>query len=224
MWNNRNDLATRQQFRADYRMKPDTFMDIQKQSPRSVLVFRDRCFPANFAKFLRTLFLREHFQRLLLDTFTLVRNRLEKPDTRFREAFLIEKKVVIAFRSSNRRCSMKKDVFRNFTFFTEKHPWQVLFFNKVLGLRPATLLKKRLWHMCFPLNFAKFQRKPFLRNTFGRLLLCFMAFSDWEFLPQLFKSIWFWKIDCGKHYHLSKYFIKFPRTPSGTAKAIATVN
>ena len=31
-----------------------------------------------------------------------------------------------------------------------------LFFNKVAGLRPATLLKKRLWHSCFPVNFAKF--------------------------------------------------------------------
>ena len=41
MWNNRNDLAIRQQFRADFRMAPDTFMD----------------------------------------TFSLVRNRLEKQDT-----------------------------------------------------------------------------------------------------------------------------------------------
>ena len=49
-----------------------------------------------------------------------------------------------------------------------------------------------------------------------------MAFSDWEFLPQRFKNICYWKIDCGKHYHLSKYFIKFPKTSSGTAKAITT--
>ena len=27
--------------------------------------------------------------------------------------------------------------------------------------RPATLLKKRLWHMYFPVNFAKFLRKLF---------------------------------------------------------------
>ena len=26
------------------------------------------------------------------------------------------------------------------------------------GLRPATLSKKRLWHKCFPVNFAKFLR------------------------------------------------------------------
>ena len=37
-------------------------------------------------------------------------------------------------------------------------------FNKVAG-RPATLLKKRLWHRYFPVNFAKFLRKLFLQNT-----------------------------------------------------------
>ena len=37
----------------------------------------------------------------------------------------------------------KKDVLRNFTNFTGKHLGQSLsFFNKVAGLRPATLLKK----------------------------------------------------------------------------------
>ena len=45
------------------------------------------------------------------------------------------------------------------------------FFNKIAGLRPATLLKKRLWHKCFPVNFAKFLRTPFLQNTSWRLVL-----------------------------------------------------
>ena len=40
-----------------------------------------------------------------------------------------------------------------------------------LQTRPATLLKKRLWHRCFPVNFVKFLRTPFLQNTTGRLLL-----------------------------------------------------
>ena len=31
----------------------------------------------------------------------------------------------------------------------------------VAGLRLATLLKRRLWHMCFPLNFAKFFKDTF---------------------------------------------------------------
>ena len=30
------------------------------------------------------------------------------------------------------------------------------------NLRPATLLKKRLWHRCFPVNFVKFLRTPLL--------------------------------------------------------------
>ena len=30
-----------------------------------------------------------------------------------------------------------------------------------LKARPGTLLKKRLWHMCFPVNYAKFLRTPF---------------------------------------------------------------
>ena len=58
-----------------------------------------------------------------------------------------------------------------------------LFFNKVAGLRPATLLKKKLWHSCFPVNFAEFLRAPFLQNTSGRLLLRFTM------LQNSFKSI-----------------------------------
>ena len=36
----------------------------------------------------------------------------------------------------------KKGVLKNFTKFTRKHMHWSLFFNKVVGLRPATLLKK----------------------------------------------------------------------------------
>ena len=39
------------------------------------------------------------------------------------------------------------------------------------------LLKKRLWHRCFPVNFAKFLRTPFLQNTSGRLLLKGVSFN-----------------------------------------------
>ena len=40
-----------------------------------------------------------------------------------------------------------------------------------LQARPATLPKKRLWRRCFPANFVKYLRTPFLQNTSGRLLL-----------------------------------------------------
>ena len=70
-------------------------------------------------------------------------------------------------RSSHQRCPMKKVVLRIFAKFTGKHLYQ--------SLGPATLLKKRLWHRCFPVNFAKFLRTPFLQTTSGRLLL-----EDWD--------------------------------------------
>ena len=73
--------------------------------------------------------------------------------------------------AATRGALLKKSVLRNFTKFTGKYLCQGLFFNKDAGLRPATLLKKRLWHRSFPVNFVKFLRTPFLRNTSGRLLL-----------------------------------------------------
>ena len=56
----------------------------------------------------------------------------------------------------------KKGVFRNFAKFTGKHLCQSFFFNKVADLRPATLLKKKLWHRRFSVNFAQFLRTLFL--------------------------------------------------------------
>ena len=64
------------------------------------------------------------------------------------------KKLHQRCRSSHQRCSMKKSVFRNFPKFIGKQLCQSLFFNKVAGLELATLIKKRLWHKCFPVNFA----------------------------------------------------------------------
>ena len=80
-------------------------------------------------------------------------------------------KNLILFRSSHRSCSVKKGVLGSFTKFTGKQLCQSLIFNKVAGLSPATFLKKRPWHRCFPVSFAKFLRTPFLQNTSGRLLL-----------------------------------------------------
>ena len=59
----------------------------------------------------------------------------------------------------------KKGVLRNFTKFTGKHLCQSLFF------KTAALLKKGLWHRCFPLNFVKFLRTPFFIEHFWWLVL-----------------------------------------------------
>ena len=56
----------------------------------------------------------------------------------------------------------KKGILKNFTKFIVKHRCQNLFFNKVAGLRSATIFKIRPWHRCFPVNFAKFLRTSFV--------------------------------------------------------------
>ena len=73
-------------------------------------------------------------------------------------------------RSSRPEVICKKCVLRNFTKF------------KVAGLSPATLLRKRLWHRCFPVNFAKFIRTPFVTEHLRWLLQNIHAFI----LDQLF--------------------------------------
>ena len=75
-------------------------------------------------------------------------------------------------------CSVKKVFLEIPTKLQENTCARVSFLIKS-GLRPATLLKKRFWHRCFPVNFAKFLRTTFLQNTSGRLLL--------------FLSIWLFK-------------------------------
>ena len=102
-------------------------------------------------------------------------------------------------RSSHQRCSVKKGVLRNFTKFTGKHLCQSLFFSKVAGLMPATLLKKRLWHSRFPVNFAKFLRIHFLQNTSGRLLLCQVNLNV--------------KISAKSYYSIRKLFPNNNKTP-----------
>ena len=52
----------------------------------------------------------------------------------------------VCHRNSRPEMFCEKGVLRNFAKFTGKHLCQSLFFNKVAGLRLATLLKKRLWH------------------------------------------------------------------------------
>ena len=99
---------------------------------------------------------------------------------------ILPKKIVknlSCSRSRHRRCSVRKGVLRNVTISAVPES----LFNKVAGLRPATLLKKRLWHRCFPVNFAKFLRTRFLHNTSGRLLLLFLiSFHNFTIFTQIY--------------------------------------
>ena len=59
-----------------------------------------------------------------------------------------------------RRCSVKK-VFLEISQNSQENTCAM----------PATLLKNRLWHSCFPMNFVKFLRTPFLIEQLWWLLL-----------------------------------------------------
>ena len=59
---------------------------------------------------------------------------------------------------------MWEKMFIEISSIHRKHLCQGLLFNKVASSRPATLLKKRLWHSYFSVNFAKFQEIPFYRT------------------------------------------------------------
>ena len=65
----------------------------------------------------------------------------------------------------------KKGVPKNFVKFTEKHLRQSLFFNKVPGLRPATLLKEETLAQVFSYGFYKNFKNTFFIEHFWWLLL-----------------------------------------------------
>ena len=64
------------------------------------------------------------------------------------------------YRNSRLEVFSKKAVLRIFAKSRGKQLCQSHF--KVKGLRPTTVLKKRLWYRCFPVNFPKFLSTPFL--------------------------------------------------------------
>ena len=71
-------------------------------------------------------------------------------------------------------------VLKNFVKFTGKQLCQSLLFNKVAGLRPVTLLKKRLWQM-FSCEF-----REIFRNTF------FIEHLRWLLLNKTYKKMSVW--------------------------------
>ena len=114
--------------------------------------------------------------------------------------------ILIFFRSTHHKCSIKRAVLKNFAKFIGKHLSHSLFFNKIAGPRSATLLKKRLWQRCFTLNFAKFLETSFLQRTSGQLLLTFYHQSNEYERPSFFSStqgIVFVYIACVKCFLIS---------------------
>ena len=101
-----------------------------KDVPKNSVKFTGKIPASEFAKFLRTPFITEH---------TVFYN----------DQFCLNLVLLSKLRKQPLEVFCKKAVLRNFTKFTGKHLHQSLFFNKVAGLSPAALLKKRLCHRCF---------------------------------------------------------------------------
>ena len=49
--------------------------------------------------------------------------------------------------------------------------WRLILSLIKLQARPATLLKKRLWHRCFPVNFSEISKNTFFKEHLWWLLL-----------------------------------------------------
>ena len=86
-------------------------------------------------------------------------------------------------RSIRPKTLSSKGVVKHFAKFTGKHPCRRLFFNKIAGLRPVTLIKESLRHSCSALNFAKLLRKLFLWYTSDG------SYLQWLLLAPLINSI-----------------------------------
>ena len=142
-----------------------------------------RCFPVNFAKFLWTPFFTEHLWWLLLNIVSWwhsdFRNELvwikrhEKHITR-RSIINVVTIVKVCVHVINTEMTEAgagyvqwKKVFWIVSQNSQKNTCASLFFNEVGSSRPAILLKKRLWHRCFPVNFVKTLRTPFLQKPPG---------------------------------------------------------
>ena len=91
------------------------------------------------------------------------------------------------FWKKNSQCILP---FKNFANFTRKHLCLNLFLIKLQTWRPVTLFKrdsnKSVLLRCFPVNFAKFPRTPFLQNTSGWLLLLFSRTTIFYARPNIF--------------------------------------
>ena len=134
-------------------------------SPVNLLHIFKHLFPRTRLKGYFYHYLSVQYHVLLLHSLKLILKwfiHLEKPVT---------KPENVIYRSSRPEVFCKKGFVRNFTKFIGKHLCHSLFFNKCCRPRPATLLKKRLKHRCFPMNFVKFLTKPFFTEHLWWLLL-----------------------------------------------------
>ena len=82
---------------------------------------------------------------------------------------LLYKYFSTIFRSSHRKCSIKKAILKHFVIFTVKHLCWGLFSNKVASYQACNFIKKILKHRYFLVNIWKFIRTHNLKNICKQL-------------------------------------------------------
>ena len=94
-------------------------------------------------------------------------------------------------KSSHQRCSVKKGFLRNFAKFPGKQLCKSLFFIKVAGLRPATLLKKRLLQV-FSCEFSETSKNTFFTEHLWTTASVFWYKEFWKIIQP-------WEVDSIKN-------------------------
>ena len=126
-----------------------------------MIKFNSKTFQFNFATFLFTLAGKLFYTGSLYGTKYFRMDQINFFKSCLPQTFLgpFLNTLSHIFGSSHPKVFCKKGVLRNFAKFTGTHLCQSPFLIKLQT--PATLLKIRLWHRYFYVNFAKFLRTPF---------------------------------------------------------------
>ena len=94
---------------------------------------------------------------------------------------------IVATEAVAQRCSVKKVFLEILQNSQENTCARVSFLIKL----QATLLKKRLWHRSFPVNFAKFRRTPIFTEQLRWLLLLLSYSNLLEETSIIIKNVYF---------------------------------
>ena len=107
-------------------------------------------------------------------------------------------------RSSRQEVFCKKGILGNFAKFTGKHLCQVLFFNKVVGLRPANFIEKETLAQVFSCGICEISKSTFFTEHLRWLL---------QFLLERKKSILNSSVRKYMFYQHETSSLKTPLTP-----------
>ena len=140
--------------------------------------------PVYFSNIFRKTFLQKTCKHLLqylyfvvwyLYTQIFVKSKKEKKTSVIRITLPESHNTHANWKKASLEVSYKETWFWKFRKIQRKDLCQSFFFNKIAGLRAATLFKKRLCR-CFLVEFYQIFKNTFLQNISARLLLKWKSF------------------------------------------------